>query len=159
MAKAVQLKDKNGNKVFAASWMPIGSIYISVNNTNPSTYFGGTWERIEGRFLLAADDSTYTLGATGGSATSDISHQHNLSDNGGARIGLVKGKMYYNRDWLGENVRYNQTVTNVSFNHVDDGAYTGNVTTTLTGKTDSGGNNSLNIMPPYLVVYIWKRVE
>ena len=32
---------------------PVGSIYISVNDTNPSVLFGGTWEQITGRFLLA----------------------------------------------------------------------------------------------------------
>lgn len=31
---------------------PIGSIYMSMNETDPSTLFGGTWERISGRFLL-----------------------------------------------------------------------------------------------------------
>ena len=46
---------------------PVGAIYMSVNNTDPSTLFGGTWERISGRFLLAAD-STYTAGSTGGEA-------------------------------------------------------------------------------------------
>lgn len=53
MAKAVQLKDKNGNKVFAAPWMPIGSIFLTVSNDNPSKYFGGTWEKISGGFLYA----------------------------------------------------------------------------------------------------------
>lgn len=31
---------------------PVGSIYISVNATNPSELFGGTWEQIRGRFLV-----------------------------------------------------------------------------------------------------------
>lgn len=31
---------------------PIGSIYMSVNSTNPGELFGGTWEQIQGRFLL-----------------------------------------------------------------------------------------------------------
>lgn len=47
---------------------PVGSIYMSVNNVNPSTVFGGTWEQIKDKFLLACGD-TYNNGATGGSAT------------------------------------------------------------------------------------------
>lgn len=31
---------------------PVGSIYMSVNSTNPGELFGGTWEQIQGRFLL-----------------------------------------------------------------------------------------------------------
>lgn len=37
---------------------PVGSIYISVNNTSPQTLFGGSWTRIPGMFLLGADPST-----------------------------------------------------------------------------------------------------
>ena len=34
---------------------PVGSIYMSANNTNPSVLFGGTWEQIsKGRFLIGA---------------------------------------------------------------------------------------------------------
>lgn len=47
---------------------PVGSIYISVNNTNPGTIFGGTWEQIKDKFLLCSGD-TYGNGSTGGSAT------------------------------------------------------------------------------------------
>lgn len=55
----------------ALAMYPVGSIYLSVNNINPGTIFGGTWEQIQDRFLLAAG-STYTGGATGGTA----SHTH-----------------------------------------------------------------------------------
>ena len=55
---------------------PIGSIYMSVNSTNPSTLFGGTWEQITGKFLLACD-TTYTAGSTGGNAT--MSHTHTMA--------------------------------------------------------------------------------
>lgn len=44
---------------------PVGSIYMSVNSSNPGTLFGGTWQRIQDRFLLACG-STYANGATGG---------------------------------------------------------------------------------------------
>lgn len=51
---------------------PVGSIYMSVNNVNPGTLFGGTWQAITGRFLLAAS-STYPLGTTGGAANKQLS--------------------------------------------------------------------------------------
>lgn len=36
---------------------PIGSIYISINDTNPSTLFGGTWERFgKGKTLISVDE-------------------------------------------------------------------------------------------------------
>ena len=47
---------------------PVGALYMSTSNTEPSTLFGGTWERIQDRFLMCAG-STYTAGATGGAAT------------------------------------------------------------------------------------------
>jgi hypothetical protein len=47
---------------------PVGSIYISANSTSPANLFGGTWEQIKDRFLLAAG-GTYAAGSTGGEAT------------------------------------------------------------------------------------------
>lgn len=49
---------------------PVGSIYLSVTDVDPSSLFGGTWERIGGRFLLGAD-STYAAGSTGGNQPHD----------------------------------------------------------------------------------------
>ena len=60
---------------------PVGSIYMSVNSTNPSVLFGGTWEQIKDTFLLATGD-TYANGSTGGEATHTLtvnempSHTH-----------------------------------------------------------------------------------
>lgn len=51
---------------------PVGSIYMSVNSVNPGTLFGGTWQAISGRFLLAAS-STYPLGTTGGAVNKQLS--------------------------------------------------------------------------------------
>ena len=55
---------------------PIGAIYMSTNSTSPATLFGGTWQRIEGRFLLGAGGG-YSAGSTGGSANAVVvSHSH-----------------------------------------------------------------------------------
>lgn len=64
---------------------PVGSIYMSVNNVDPSTLFGGTWEPIKDKFLLASGD-TYENGATGGEATHTLSasemptHNHSYTE-------------------------------------------------------------------------------
>jgi microcystin-dependent protein len=64
---------------------PVGSIYMSVNNVNPSTIFGGTWEQIKDKFLLACGD-TYNNGATGGEATHTLNaneiptHNHSYTE-------------------------------------------------------------------------------
>ena len=72
---------------------PVGSIYISMNSTNPSTLFGGTWEAFgQGRVLIGAgtgnDGNTslsFPAGFTGGEykhylTTSEMpDHKHSFS--------------------------------------------------------------------------------
>ena len=54
--KAGVLKDENNNKVYPAPYWPINSIYISVENVNPSKYFGGTWVSFgAGRCLMRSE--------------------------------------------------------------------------------------------------------
>ena len=66
---------------------PVGSIYLSSNNTNPGTLFGGTWTQIKDRFILTAGDY-YSNGATGGAATVTLtvsnmpSHSHSFTPSG-----------------------------------------------------------------------------
>ena len=57
---------------------PVGAIYISTMDTNPGILFTGTWQRIEGRFLIGAN-SNYAAGSTGGTAThthTSAAHTH-----------------------------------------------------------------------------------
>lgn len=114
---------------------PVGSIYLSINSTNPSTLFGGTWEQLKDRFLLGAG-SIYTAGSTGGAATHTLtvnempSHTHTLyanevGANNGGSLRVMKDPPYESR--------YPQP------------------------STSAGGNAAHNNMPPYLVVYMWKR--
>ena len=57
----VRIKDiflRNG-RCLADVFYPVGSIYISAASTSPADMFGGTWKKINGRYLLAAGDDAY----------------------------------------------------------------------------------------------------
>ena len=56
-----QFEDKVKN--VGLTLYPVGSIYISTNDTEPKNIIGGTWERIKDTFLLCAGDS-YSAGST-----------------------------------------------------------------------------------------------
>ena len=64
---------------------PIGSIYMSVNSTDPSTLFSGTtWTRIQDTFLLAAG-TNHSAGTTGGSEDAIVPyHRHSVSEISGS---------------------------------------------------------------------------
>ena len=67
---------------------PIGSLYWSSKDTDPSTLFGGTWVQIKDRFVLACGDTYKTVGATGGASTVTLSvsnmpsHNHSFTPSG-----------------------------------------------------------------------------
>ncbi len=42
---------------------PVGSIYLSVTNTNPSTIFGGEWEKVGAGKCLWGADSSHAAGS------------------------------------------------------------------------------------------------
>lgn len=127
----------NGENILSKVY-PVGSIYMSLSSTDPKTLFGGTWERLKDRFLLAAGDR-YSAGATGGEATHTLtkdempSHNHYAAINGGT-------------DSYGQN-----RTTIGSFANKAQG-YSDSSTIFATG-----GGNAHNNMPPYLAVYMWKR--
>lgn len=128
---------------------PVGSIYMNVNSTNPGTLFGGTWEQIQGRFLLGMS-SSYPAGSQGGEATHKLTvpempgHDHPISGNGNASsLGttnnavVMQGSAYLDEPAL-----------------VRGGDYSGNGYAYINKR---GGDQPHNNMPPYLSVYIWKR--
>lgn len=116
---------------------PVGAIYLSVTDANPAALFGGTWERIGGRFLLGAD-STYAAGSTGGEAANTLTademprHNHevdNLNASGSATPFMTVQAQ-------------------------DKRGFGGNVQTMY-----AGGGKAHNNLPPYLAVFMWRRVS
>lgn len=129
-----------------ANVYPVGSIYLSVNNVNPSTYLGGKWELIKDRFLVGAGN-TYAGGATGGSAT----HTHALSDNGYAKSSMHGDGTIRHRELSGlptwePNYKIQAT------SGIKDSGFADPYGISLGGNTDSASN-----VPSYLAVYMWKR--
>lgn len=132
---------------------PIGSIYMNVNSTNPGTLFGGTWEQIQGKFLLGMS-SSYPAGSQGGEASHTLtteempSHGHNPANEAGYSGFITNSKKAFSigdmgsQSGSGRYYPYASAAFDISRN-------------TLTGTT--GGGKSHNNMPPYLSIYIWKR--
>lgn len=133
---SITSKISNQNTFDILSVYPIGSIYMSVSEVNPSTLFGGSWQRITGRFLLGAVDNnnTYGPGKTGGEETHILTidempaHNHTYSKISGASS-------------------YKDTASGGAW-----GDYNAQTTST-------GGSKAHNNMPPFLAVYIWKRIN
>lgn len=119
---------------------PVGAIYMSASSTSPASLFGGTWEQIQNRFLLAAG-SSYTAGDTGGEATHTLTanempaHSHAIYSGYGDIVSNVSDAYRYQ-----------------TWGSSDRGWKTGNL-----GTNSIGGGAAHNNMPPYLVIYIWKR--
>lgn len=131
---------------------PVGSIYMSVNSINPNTIFGGTWEQLKDRFLLGAGD-TYVNGNIGGEST----HQLITSE-----IPRHTHRIYTNKD--SESVFNSKPKSQSIGVFVNEGQavrinwqYNGS---TIARDTEFIGENTAhNNMPPYLVVYMWKRIS
>ena len=136
-------KGDKGDPLSVLEAYPIGAIYISTNETSPETLFGGTWKRIQGRFLLAADN-TYKAGSTGGEATHTLTayempeHAHYMASGNSGGDGT----------WTPDAGSY--LVDNVT---TDKTTYWAQL-----GMNNAGGSAAHNNMPPYLAVYVWERV-
>ena len=139
--------------ILSLSVYPVGSIYMSVNSTDPSLLFGGTWERIQDTFLLAAG-STYTAGDTGGEATHTLttdempSHRHFQQYQSDTSYVGIHVKNYN----TGGSIQGVQPANGTRRNNIMAPAV--RVETVATG-----GGEAHNNMPPYIAVYVWKRVS
>ena len=127
---------------------PVGSIYITANATNPSVLFGGTWEQLKGKFLVGVDSSDTdfeTSGKTGGEKTHTLTVDEMPSHNH-----LLYGSPYGSANWVEngvQRVKYDVDKKTASNTYI-----------LAQPACDTGGSQAHNNLPPYMTVYMWKRI-
>ena len=113
---------------------PIGTILITISNTNPYTYLGGTWARFaNGRTLVGVDESdSFTLmktaNNTGGSVNPLTRHSHDIRRANGTQ-----------QNAIGASIGWSDLPNN------------GGVI------QETGDNQEHNNWQPFMTVYMWKR--
>lgn len=134
---------------------PIGSIYMSVNSTNPSNLFGGTWvEWGSGRVPVGIDssDSDFSsVESTGGAKTHTLTESQLPKISGsfslhgqesGTNIYGVSG--HFSGTYMGGKYKAPNGTTAAAYSHA-------NITYSF------GGGSSHNNLQPYITCYMWKR--
>lgn len=156
---------------------PVGAIYISTDSTSPASLFGGSWAKIDGKFLLGNTDSlgqSYhpelaTLGysyagSTGWYWTDSAGNKYSISvtsSSYAATAGEVKHTLTTSEMPSHSHSYYDYYTLepySVGSNRhaVCYDQHTSTGTTTETTKS-AGSGSAHNNMPPYLLVYMWKR--
>lgn len=167
---------------------PVGAIYTSTNNVNPSTIFGGEWRALApGRCLIGAGDG-FTAGSIGGEKEHTLTteempaHGHSAKTNAAGGHKHNRGTM----DITGSLCQGNYGGDFTSGAFYQDGSMGGpcahkgdwrylakfQASRAWTGETseagghshtlnitNTGGSKAHNNMQPYLVVYFWERVK
>ena len=132
---------------------PIGSIYMSTENVSPASFLGGTWEQIKDAFLWSSGDTTsftyteneisVTKYLTAGSSGGEIAHTLTVDEMPNHRHNVKQ--VHSNSTYAGD--------TKASVDPTETSTKGYNKETTSTG-----GGLAHNNMPPYLAVYMWKRI-
>lgn len=133
---------------------PVGCIYQSTVSTSPAELFGvGTWEQLKDRFLLAAGD-TYTAGDMGGEAEHILTREE---------LPTITGEVAFQSNGNTQGIIAG-TGGVFSRGQISDGGFRPNNAVSESGNARTftmsfGNSQSHNNMPPYLSIYMWKRVS
>ena len=124
---------------------PVGSIYLSVNSTNPGSIFGGTWQKLpDGVFIRNAGGNAGTVGQTQAEGLPNITGgwAGYTWDNGSPWGAITSNITNYNQGRSGDS---NKNYVVYSFDASVNG-------TTLYGK-------SSHVTPYNYCVYMWRRIS
>lgn len=138
---------------------PVGSIYMSVNSTNPGTLFGGTWVSFgEGRVLVGVDANDTDFNAaqkTGGEKAHTLTEDELPNITGDIQtftsMTTFRGGIIY--DATGAFSPH----ANPAITHAGRPTESDTTTAYATVDFDIGGDQPHNNMPPYITCYMWRR--
>lgn len=151
-AKIKEMLDRQREEDFARI-----KFWVSNDPTSPAELFGGTWERIEGRFIMGASD-TYPAGSTGGSAE----HYHNVGFRYLVGTNAVIGG---SNDYSIVAIDMASGSSNPAGPAVKDTEYNANLygpeslkLVQLSMYRSYGTTTREESLPPYYSIYIWQRI-
>lgn len=136
---------------------PVGSLYMSAEAASPASIVGGTWEQIKDKFILAAGD-TYAAGSTGGEAT----HTHDYSLIYNALYGAIVGtdeNLIRSFDYATSTYKNSHNITytsEIKKNKGIMGDYEDAINISL--MRNDAKTNTASTIPPYVAMYVWKRI-
>ncbi|EAX81525.1 hypothetical protein TVAG_569840, partial [Trichomonas vaginalis G3] len=133
---------------------PIGSIYTSMNATNPASVLGfGTWQQIVDKFLYCANSSKQTGGSKKIKEANLPAHTHTGTTNfSGDHSHSLRDHPLYNSDYKAGNDVLSPSYNNSAkktFRPTEPGG--NHVHTFTTNPTGSGED----YMPPFMTVFAW----
>ena len=150
------------------TFFPVGSIYMdATGKINPNTQFGGTWVKIENRFLYG--QGTKSIGATGGAETVSLNgsqmpaHSHTRGEmNIVGTAGTAGDFSLINSSGEVTGAFYRGTTRTYPISGTTDNRNSNDLALSAannwTGTTSVAGSGVAHEnMPPYIVVAIWKR--
>ena len=149
---------------------PVNSLYLSLGSENPSTlWLGTTWQKQEGRFLLGSS-SSYSLGTTGGASTIKLtvdnlpSHTHSATTAAHthtqpAHIHTYERYRILDGDVVVTGYNSGNNGRRATINTSSAGGETTGSASPVTSIGSTGNGTAFSILPPYLVVNIWKRLS
>lgn len=142
--------------------------WASNDPTSPASFIGGTWERVEGKFIMGASD-TYPAGSSGGSATHILTASELPVTAYQCDFKSIPGYdekiQFFNSDSTGENFSGDKQFMIAAKRLISGISDAQNVLTTenlATGNpisvSNPNGGNPVSVLNPYYSTYIWRRV-
>ena len=178
------ITDVIGNMIstVADALHPVGSVYLTIGNTNPATLLGfGTWSALSDGYLRTgganASGGSLDTGSTAITEAQLPAHTHSLSSHThgwsnshshgitqtahshGGSFGTSEGNRggSYGNVPVGYTTSTNGANANITINSASISGTTGAPSNNTSGSTGSGNGHTHSIEPTYTRVYAWER--